>query len=99
MAELLLTSLTKGELQDLVAECVASELQKSHAQNPQTHLPIKQFLTVEEVISEFQISRTTLYMWRKKKILPYSRVGRLLFIARNDLISVIESTKNGGVRI
>ena len=95
MTEHILTSLTKDELQDIVAKCLATELQKV-TQSNQPLTQGKTLLSIEEVVSEFNVSRTTLYTWRKKRLLPYSRIGRLLFVNRNDLLSLIESQKHNG---
>lgn len=40
---------------------------------------LKEFISDEDLRKRLGISRTTLYNWRRKQIIPYTRVGNKIF--------------------
>jgi len=48
----------------------------------------------QDVMLEFHLSERTLYNWRKKKILPYARLGKKIIYNR----SLIEQTLKNGMQ-
>lgn len=48
-------------------------------------------LRIEEAISEYSISRTTLYQWRKSGALPYKRIGRMVYVHRDDIEKLLST--------
>jgi excisionase family DNA binding protein len=52
-----------------------------------------QYLTVEEVANLMKISNKTIYSWCAKGYLPCVKLGRLVRINKNELLSRIEQLR------
>lgn len=47
-------------------------------------------LTTEEAAEILRVSRFTVKLWRQKKMLPFTRIGRRVFHRLSDIEKVIE---------
>jgi len=54
------------------------------------------WLDKQDILQRMYISNSTLQRWRRKKILPYSRVGRKIWYRESDLLELLEKAKIGG---
>ena len=52
-----------------------------------------QYLTVEEVANLMKISNKTIYSWCSKGYLPCVKLGRLVRINKNELLTRIEQLR------
>jgi hypothetical protein len=44
--------------------------------------PLKRWMDKQDVMREFYVSERTLYNWRKKKLIPFGRIGRKFYYDR-----------------
>jgi len=56
------------------------------------------WLDKQDILQRMHISSRTLQQWRKKKILPYSRIGRKIWYREADLLELLEKAKVGGTK-
>lgn len=46
------------------------------------------FISSEQVMKLFNISTTTLQLWRDKNKIPFNKVGKKIFYSRNELMNL-----------
>lgn len=90
MREQLITFLNKEELKDLMREVLDESQSKSKFtekidQESKLHL-----ITTSEIMKRFGVSRTTVYLWRKKGLLPYRRLGKRIYFLENEVIKAVK---------
>lgn len=51
------------------------------------------WLDKQDILQRMCISSRTLQQWRRKKILPYSRIGGKIYYKEADLLEVLEKGK------
>lgn len=62
--------------------------------HPITGRPIQtDMLRIDDIIEHYGVSRSTIYQWRKKGLLTYTRVGKLVFVHKDDLLKLLHSNK------
>jgi predicted site-specific integrase-resolvase len=57
------------------------------------------WLDKQDILQRMYISNSTLQRWRRKKILPYSRVGRKIWYREADLLKLLEKARVGDLKI
>jgi excisionase family DNA binding protein len=100
MAEqVLLSSITPSELTKLITEGVKDQIEKmmSLKHGPEAIKYENEHYSVKEACQFLKCSTAKLWRLRKDGIIPYTKCGRTVLIAKSDLIKLIqESKKKGG---
>jgi hypothetical protein len=55
--------------------------------------PSNVWLDKQDILQRMCISSRTLQQWRRKKILPYSRIGGKIYYLESDLLEMLEKGK------
>jgi excisionase family DNA binding protein len=94
--QLILTSLTNSELKKLINDAVRTAMidfqPEPNAQEKETQT---EMITEEELSKRINISKTTLWKWRKEGNIPFQRVGgkRILYDWNDVKESFIKSNQ------
>jgi hypothetical protein len=51
------------------------------------------FISSEQVMKLFNISTTTLQLWRDKNKIPFNKVGKKIFYSRKELMNITTTKK------
>jgi len=78
--------LNQSELREVLQQEIQSLKQLIEKQNLQSN----QWLSSEEVPNYLGVSRKTWQNYRDKKLLPFSQIGRKIWVLRSDLDAFIE---------
>lgn len=54
-------------------------------------------MRANEVCKLLKIGKNTLYSWCEQKLIPYKRIGHLIFFSRKAISDFIENEKEGGI--
>ena len=90
----MVVTLTTNQLQDLMEKTVSRAIE-----NRLNSLQEEKFLTVNEVSEKYKVSRTTLYLWRKKGYINFcTSGGKSVLFKDSEIRKFIEagSPKKGG---
>lgn len=96
MQQTVLISMEVEALQSLIKDCVNSCLKHHHfdADNAE------EVLSVDEVCKRLNVSRTTVYEWRRSGKVPSHQIGRRVFFKKSELLKFrpneLEEQKEGG---
>lgn len=88
MSNIILT--TNEELSSLIQSIVRKEVERATPQPPETYLDSIQ---VAELL---QVSKVTLSDWRKKKIIPFKKVGTRIRYLRSEIEQFMSTRKKYG---
>jgi len=55
--------------------------------------PSQVWLDKQDILQRMHVSSSTLQKWRKKKLLPYSRLGRKIYYLESDLLMMLENAR------
>jgi len=55
--------------------------------------PLQIWLDKQDILQRMHISSSTLQKWRKKKLLPYSRLGRKIYYLESDVQKMLENAR------
>ncbi len=87
--ETVLYSIPFGEFTDLLRKCIREEITLIKSDNQPEEL-----LRIDQVTKLFKVSKVTLYKWRKKGILPFHRVGTIVYFKMSDLEAILNHQPN-----
>lgn len=51
-------------------------------------------LTIKDVAEIFSVAEQTVYTWAKKKVIPSSKIGRVIRFDRDQIFALTSSKKN-----
>jgi len=85
--DIVLISLTRNELQDLIREVLQQELSVVNQ-----HKIEKELMSFKETIQFLGISRSTLNIWKSQGKLPFKKLGRRIFFSREEVLSALKET-------
>ena len=95
MSELIITTITKSEIQQLIENAVAKAL----LQNNKDELNEgDSFLDVEEAASFLGIAKATLYGKCSSLLIPHFKKGKKLYFNRSELVEYLRSGKRKTIR-
>jgi hypothetical protein len=55
--------------------------------------PSQVWLDKQDILQRMHVSSSTLQKWRKKKLLPYSRLGRKIYYLESDVQKMLENAR------
>lgn len=85
MDNLVMTTMTKEELKQLIADAVTSNLK-----HDETAKGSEELLNTKQLTDKLQVSEITLYKWRREGKLPFHRINRNIYYKWNEVVSVLE---------
>jgi len=86
MENIILMSISKEDLQQIIRDSVKSELNNSTVPSP----IIKEeetLMNTKDVQSLFGVSRITIHKWKKQGLFPYHKINRKLYFKRSEVIA------------
>ena len=89
MEKKLFTEMTAGELASVVAEAVAKALAGLNPHRAEG----QKLLTVQEAGLLMRVSKSTLWLWRRKGLVKARYLGRRVYFDRDELMG---AAKRGG---
>lgn len=93
MQNLILTNLTKEELETIISnsvEKVLSATQKSNSED---------LITIDELVLRLNRSKTTLWQWRKEGLLPFRRIKRKIYFVWSEVVQALQKVDIKNVEI
>lgn len=85
----ILTSMNSDELKGLLKEILEESNLKDIFLSKQEKKR-QDFLTTSDLLKQFNICRTTLYLWRKKGLIPYHRIGRRIYFLEHEVVEAVK---------
>jgi excisionase family DNA binding protein len=90
MSEIIITTLTKTEIQQLVESAVEKALNQKSSKKKNDQ---DSFLGVDEAASYLGIAKATLYGKCSKLLIPHFKQGKKLYFRQSELIKYLQSGK------
>jgi excisionase family DNA binding protein len=81
-SEIILLSITKDELNEIVSSAVESSLNKKSE---------KQLLTFKETCEFLGIHASTLNSWKAQKKIPFKKLGKRVFFSKKEVLDSLEN--------
>lgn len=94
--ETVFTTLTKSDLQDLIAETVNACLKRNQPQQPAQQMD--QLLTVEGAAEYLHLGVPTIYGLISKGAIPYMKQSKRVYFSRQDLMHYLRSGRKKTVQ-
>ena len=94
MEQKIIMEIGVNDLKTILRETFAEGIQSAGIRNEE---PDK-VLTVAEVLTEFKITKPTLYNLRKKGIIPFFNRGKNVRFSRRDVLNALKNHKAGKQR-
>jgi len=82
---IVLLSIGKGELQDLIKEAVREELISANRTKTE-----KELLNAKEVCEFLGIHISTLNSWKSQGKIPYKKIGKRIFFKRDEVLGALK---------
>ncbi len=92
MDKVLFTSLQIEELTDLIKSCIRSEFKNLPQQTELNEQP-EDLLSTEDIQRMFNVSKVTIYKWKKKGILPYYKMNSRVYFKKSEVIDSLKHKK------
>ena len=89
MGNIVLISIGKEELQELVRSAVKSELQNKQQ---------KELMNFKETREYLGISTSTLNKWKSTDTIPFKRLGKRIFFNRADVLQALKDSNYSKLR-
>ena len=89
MDNIVLISIGKEELQELVRSAVKSELRNKQQ---------KQLMNFKETREYLGISTSTLNKWKSTDKIPFKRLGKRIFFNRSDVLQALKDSNYSKLR-
>jgi len=51
---------------------------------------LEKWLDNQDILLRMRISNSTLIRWRRKKVIPFSRIGNKIYYRESDLLALLE---------
>jgi hypothetical protein len=80
------TSLSVGELSEIIKECISgffAEQHKEYRQEP----PADDLLSIEDIQKIFKVSKVTVHKWKKKGLIPFYKMNRKVYFKKSEVIN------------
>ena len=92
--QVLLTSISLDDLKSVIAESLSSELQKFSPAKP----PIQddQLIKINEVAKILNVSKVTIFSWKKSGKLPFYRISNKIYFKRNEIFEALKKIERKG---
>lgn len=84
---IIFTGITITELESIIDQCIGRALDKRSI-SPKTHEETY-LITESELSKRLKRSKVTLYIWRKKGILPFYRISRKIYFRWDEVLSAL----------
>lgn len=84
MDDIVLISISRDELCQLVKEAVKEELKRKSE---------KQFISFKEVCEWLNISPSTLNSWKSKNMIPYMKIGKKLLFNKQEISEALKNSR------
>jgi predicted DNA-binding transcriptional regulator AlpA len=84
---IIITELTPEQFRSLLEETLRGILGKT---NPQEQPKDEALWNSAEIEKMLGISKITLYLWRKKRQIPYHRIGKKIFYKKSEIERVMD---------
>lgn len=84
--------LTVPALVDIIRNCVKEEIEKKPADST-SNKESEELLSIEEVCQIFNVSKVTLYKWKKKGLIPYYKMSRRVYFKKSEVVDSLKSKK------
>lgn len=88
----LLSPLSLEDLTELIKKCVQEGIAAIPKDEPNHQ---EDFLTTKEAADFLKVSEVSIHNWKRKKNLPFYRIGRSIRFKRKDLIAFAEIRTKG----
>ena len=87
---LVLISISKDELKEIIQECVKAQLDCRTEASP---MPVHDddFIGMPEVQKLLSVSKVTIHKWKSKGIIPYHKLNRRLFFKRSEILNAVKN--------
>lgn len=92
MQHTVLLSMPVDELQSMIIDCVTACLRHQNLEQKEQ----EEILGVDAVCRKFDVSRTTVYEWRRSGKVPSYRRGRRVYFKMSELLRFTQ--QKGGVQ-
>ena len=87
---LILNGISIDDFKTVISESISNELQKFRPQEPEKQ---DELIKIEEVAKMLNVSKVTIFAWKKQGKIPFYRIANKIYFKRNE---VIESLKQIG---
>lgn len=78
------------ELKPMISDIIKNEIVKLQSDNQE---PEKEIITEHELSKRLRKSKPTLWAWRKKGLISYSRIGKSIFYDYNQVLKELNNYK------
>ena len=93
MKKLILTNLTKEELEAFITNSVEKALSASKKSISE------ELITIDELAMRLNRSKTTLWQWRKEGLLPFRRIKRKIYFVWGEVVQALQKVEIKDVEI
>lgn len=92
--QVILTSISLDDLKIVITESLSSELQKFSPKQP----PIQddQLIKINEVAKILNVSKVTIFAWKKSGKLPFYRISNKIYFKRNEILEALKKIERKG---
>jgi len=87
--DIILTGISINDFKFIVAECVSNELQKFKP-HPDTTPPVDDLIKIDEVAQMFNVSKVTIFAWKKSGKIPFYRIANKIYFKRNEVFDALK---------
>jgi len=88
---ILISEVSPEQLKDMLKEALREILHENGSLPKQEEDGL---LTSEEMMKMFGITKITLYLWRKKKLMPYHRIARKIYYKKSEVSEALKFLPN-----
>jgi len=88
---ILISEVSPEQFKDMLKEALREILQENGSLTQQEEDGL---LTSEELMKMFGITKITLYLWRKKKLMPYHRIARKIYYKKSEVSEALKLLPN-----
>lgn len=85
--QIILTSIALDDLKSIIAESISNELQKFKQAEPEKSE--KELLKIDDVAKMLNVSKVTIWDWKKRGLIPFYRIANKIYFKRNEVIECL----------
>jgi excisionase family DNA binding protein len=78
-----------------IRSMLSTEFAQQKDQQPQSKT--EKLMTIEDVVKMFKVTKVTIHKWKKKKLIPFYRMGRKIYFKEQELLELVTSKKKNNI--